>query len=180
MLPVPMRKLFVTALLCLACLPFMAKAGTAEAFFDTSLGDFAAELKTARQQGKLGVLLMFETEACPFCRRMREQVLNQENVQQLFRKHFNIFAVDLIGSVEVTDFAGHEQTEKAFGRSLRVRGTPTFLFVAPDGKEMARYTGATRDVAEFVALGRYVTEGHYLKMPFEQYYPEGRPARKAQ
>lgn len=178
--PIAMRKWFAIIALCLFCVPFAVRAASAEAFFDSTLGDFSAELKTARQQGKQGVLLMFETEACPFCRRMREQVLSREEVQRYFRRHFNIFAVDLIGSVEVADFTGREMTEKAFGRSLRVRGTPTFLFVSPEGKELARYTGATRDVAEFMALGRYVAEGHYAKMPFEQYHAEGRPERKSQ
>lgn len=177
---IALRQLLASVVFCLLCMPWLAGAATAEAFFDTSLGDFAVELKTAQQQGKLGVLVMFETEACPFCRRMREQVLNQAEVQGYYRKHFNIFAVDLNGSIEVTDFTGKEMTEKAFGRSWRVRGTPTFLFVSPEGKELARYTGATRDIAEFMALGRYVAEGHYLKLPFEQYYPDGRPARKLQ
>lgn len=156
----------------------VAQAATADAFFDTSLGDYAAELKTAKQQGKLGVLLVFEAEGCPFCHRMREQVLNQPAVQQFFRGRFSIFSVDTLGSVTVTDLVGQELTEKAFARSLKIRGTPTFLFIAADGREMARYTGATRDVEEFLALGRYVTEGHWQKTTFEQFYPDGRAARR--
>lgn len=175
----PIRKIFLLALLCLVCIPPMARAAGAEAFFDITLGDFSAELKTAQQQGKSGVLLVFEAEACPYCRRMRELVLSQAPVQQFFRSHFNIFAVDFLGSVTVTDFTGKEVAEKVFARAQRVRGTPTFLFVAVDGREMARYTGATRDSAEFMALGRYVAEGHYAKMNFEQYYPGNRPTRRA-
>jgi thioredoxin-related protein len=147
----------------------VAQAATGDAFFDTSLGDFAAELKTAQQQGKMGVLLVFEAEGCPFCHRMREQVLSQSSVQQFYRRHFNIFTVDILGSVTVTDFAGKEVAEKVFARAHRVRGTPTFLFIATDGKEMARYSGVTRDVAEFMALGRYVAEGHFQRMSLEQY-----------
>lgn len=155
-----------------------AAAATADTFFDVSLGDYAAELKTAKQQGKLGLLLVFEAEGCPFCHRMREQVLSQPGVQQFFRGRFNIFSVDTLGSVMVTDLTGHELTEKAFARSLKVRGTPTFVFVASDGREMARYTGATRDAGEFLAFGRFVVEGHWQKSTFEQFYPEGRAARK--
>lgn len=167
-----MRKIVLSSWLWLMCLPFMANsalASTAEAFFDTSLGDFAAELKTVREQRKAGVMLMFEAEGCPYCRRMREQVLSQPAVQQYFRGHFNIFSVDIVGSVSIADFAGKEVTEKAFARAQRVRGTPTFLFVSPDGKEMARFTGATRGVDEFMALGRFVVEGHWQKMSFEQF-----------
>jgi thioredoxin-related protein len=154
------------------------RAAPADAFFDASLGDFAAELKTARQQGKAGVLLVFEAESCPFCHRMREQVLSQPAVQQFYRRHFNIFPVDFLGSVAITDFAGKEHTEKEFARNLRVRGTPTFLFVSLDGKELARFSGVTRDVDEFMALGRYVAEGHHAHMSFEQFKSDGRVPRK--
>jgi len=167
-----MRKIIQSAWIWLFCLPLLATAvlaAPADAFFDASLGDFAAELKTAQQHGKTGVLLMVETEGCPYCRRMREQVLSQAAVQKYFRAHFSIFSVDMLGSVTVTDFAGKEVTEKVFARTLRIRGTPTFLFVAADGKEMARYTGATRGVDEFMALGHYVVDGHWQKMSFEQF-----------
>jgi thioredoxin-related protein len=167
-----MRKIVQSAWFWLFCLPLLAAnalAASGDAFFDTSLGDFAAEIRTAQAKGKAGVLLMIEAEGCPYCRRMREKVLSQPAVQQYFRAHFNSFSVDFMGSVPVTDFTGKEVTEKNFARSQRVRGTPTFLFVGPDGKEMARYTGATRDADEFMALGRFVVDGHWQKMTFEQF-----------
>lgn len=174
-----LRKLSIWIWIGLVGISGTAVAAGADAFFDTSLGDFSAEMKEARQQGKLGVLLVFEAEGCPYCRRMREQVLNQAPVQAFYRRHFNIFAVDILGSVNVTDFAGKELAEKAFARAQRVRGTPTFLFVGLDGQELARYTGATRDADEFLALGRYVAEGHHARTSFEQYYPAAHPARRA-
>lgn len=74
----------------------------------------------------------------------------------------------------LSDFAGQEMTEKAFARAHKVRGTPTFLFIGVDGREMARYTGAARDVEEFMALDRFVIDGHYRKTGFEQFYPDRR------
>lgn len=153
-----------------------AHAASGDAFFETSLGDYAAELKTARQQGKMGVLLVFEAEGCPFCHRMREQVLSRPEVQDFFRRHFTAFSVDILGSVAVGGFDGKELTEKAFARILKIRATPTFVFIGVDGREIARYMGATRDAAEFMALGRYVSEGHWQKTSFAEYYPDGRAA----
>jgi thioredoxin-related protein len=147
----------------------LAHAAPGDAFFDTTLGDYKAELKAAQQQGKQGILLVLEAEGCPFCKRMREQVLSRHEVQQYFRRHFSVFSVDINGSVTVTDFDGKEQTEKAFVRGLKFKGTPSFHFFATDGREMARYTGATRDPATFMALGRYVAEGHWQKSSFEQF-----------
>lgn len=168
-----MRNLFRFLLIWLVATTAV-QAAPGDAFFETSLGDYAAELKAARQQGKLGILLVFEAEGCPFCHRMRERVLSHPEVQGFFRQHFTAYSVDILGSVAVSDFGGNEMTEKAFARALKIRATPTFLFVGVDSREIARYTGATRDADEFMALGRYVTEGHWQKMSFAEFYPDGR------
>lgn len=148
-----------------------AHAAPGDAFFDPSLGDYAAELRTAQQQGKQGILLVLEAEGCPFCKRMREQVLNGPQVQQYYRRHFAIFSIDINGSVTVTGHDGTEQTEKAFARTLKFKGTPSFHFIAIDGKEVARHTGATRDAETFMALGRFVVEGHWRTTRFETFHP---------
>jgi len=163
-----MRFLFRFLTLWLATLT-LTYAAPGDAFFDTTLGDYAAELKAAQQQGKQGILLVLEAEGCPFCKRMREQVLSRPEVQQYFRRHFSVFSVDINGSVTVTGIDGKEQTEKAFVRSLKFKGTPSFHFFAPDGREIARHTGASRDPETFMELGRYVAEGHWEKSSFDQF-----------
>lgn len=168
-----MQALFRFLILTLVLLT-QAQAAPGDAFFETSLGDYAMELKTAQQQAKQGILLVVEAEGCPFCKRMREQVLNRPGVQQYFHRHFNAFSLDMNGSVTVTGPDGKEQTEKALVRALKVRGTPSFLFFATDGREMARYSGATRDAETFLALGRFVVEGHWKSSSFDQFHPKSR------
>ena len=147
----------------------------AQGFFDSTFGDFAEELKTAKSSGKKGVLLMFEMDECPFCHRMKSTVLNQPEVRDYFRQHFLIFPIDIEGDVEITDFTGKSMTQKDFAlKSYRVRATPVFAFFDLDGKLMTKYIGATGDVAEFMLLGNYVVEGHYKDTTFSQYKREQR------
>jgi thioredoxin-related protein len=147
-------------------------------FFDQTFGDFQEELATARDAGKQGILIMFQMDECPFCHRMKERVLNQSQVQDFFKEHFAIFSVDIEGDVQVSDFQGNATTEKDFAfRQFKVRATPVFAFIDLDGKQIARYTGATRDVAEFMLLGRYVVEGHYKQQSFTRYKRDQRSAR---
>ena len=61
-----------------------------EFFFDQGLGNFNEELEIARDEGKKGVLIMFEMDECPFCHRMKNRVLNQIAVQDYFKDHFLI------------------------------------------------------------------------------------------
>ena len=139
-------------------------------FFNQTFGDFSEELETARAEGKTGILLMFEMDECPFCHRMKTTVLNQPEVQEYFREHFLLFPVDIEGDIEVVDFSGQRLPEKEFAlEQFRVRATPVFAFFDLDGNLVARYTGATRDTAEFMLLGQYVVEGAYHDTTFTKY-----------
>lgn len=138
-------------------------------FFDQKLGDFKAELETAKKDGKKGVLLMFEQEDCPWCHRMKETILNQSEVQDYFKQHFLIYPVDIKNEIALVDFKGKDTTEKAFSAEHRVRATPVFLFFGLDGNPMYRFTGVAKDSKEFLLLGRYVVEGIYKTQPFNVY-----------
>ncbi|WP_456412572.1 thioredoxin family protein [Thiolapillus sp.] len=144
-------------------------------FFDQTFGDFTEELQTAREQGKKGILIMFEMEECPFCHRMKTTVLNQPEVQDYYKKHFLIFSVDIEGGIEITDFKGRPTTMKDFAfKQLRVRATPVFQFFDLQGEPIkgGRYTGATKDSEEFMLLGKYIVEQEYLNTSFTRYKRE--------
>ena len=143
-----------------------------EGFFDQTFGDFHEELANAREQGKKGVLIMFEMDECPFCHRMKTTVLNRSDVQAYYGENFLVFSVDIEGDVEITDFHGNPTTMKDFAfKQNRVRATPVFQFYDLDGKPVpgGRYTGATRDAAEFLLLGQYVADGHNRDGSFTKY-----------
>ncbi len=142
-------------------------------FFDSTFGDFSEELSRAREEGKKGVLIMFEMDECPFCHRMKTTVLNQPEIQDFYRANFLIFPQDIEGDVEVTDFSGKHTTQKAMAlEDYRVRATPVFAFFDLDGKLVARYTGATKDAEEFRLLGQFVAEGAYTATNFPTYKRE--------
>ncbi|MEB8430769.1 thioredoxin family protein [Cocleimonas sp. KMM 6892] len=141
-------------------------------FFDESLGDMQEEKEIATEEGKKGILLMFEMDECPFCARMKKTVLNRGKVQDYYRKHFRIITVDIEGDLELTDFAGKDTTQKVFSlEQFRVRATPVFQFLDLEGKPIknGRLTGASKDADEFMMLGKYIVEGANEEMPFIRY-----------
>ena len=164
-----MRQLFIAFLLLLAGPAWAETRDPANHFFQPKFGNFQAELDVAKQQGKKGVFLFFEMDDCPFCERMKTTILNQSDVQDAFRAQFLLYSIDVNGDTEMTDFQGKDTTEKAFAFAHRVRATPTLLFFGLDGKLLARHTGPTKDKAEFLLLGKYVTEGAYTTQPFTKY-----------
>jgi len=168
------RRVLLPFLAALALLALRCNAAESQdpsqAFFDQTFGDFAEELRNAREQGKQGILLMFEMDECPFCHRMKTTVLNRPEVQAYYKKHFLIFPVDIEGDLEIVDFGGQRMSQKAFAlKGNRVRATPVFAFFDLNGHLTERYTGATRDAQEFMWLGEYVADGHYKEGPFDAY-----------
>jgi thioredoxin-related protein len=166
---------YLTGLLCGLILMSTVMAEVrdpGEYFFDQSFGDFSEELSNAREQGKEGILIMFEMDECPFCHRMKTTILNQSEVQDYFKQHFLIFSVDIEGDVEIADFQGQVMPMKDFAfKQYRVRATPVFQFFDLQGKPIkrARFTGATNDTGEFMLLGRYVVDEAYKENSFTRY-----------
>ncbi|MDX1811894.1 MAG: thioredoxin fold domain-containing protein [Gammaproteobacteria bacterium] len=139
-------------------------------FFNETWGDFSEELDNAKAANKKAILIFFEMDECPFCHWMKENVLNQPAVQTYFRQYFLNFPVDIEGDLEVKDFSGAEMTQKYFATKInRVRATPVFGVFDLEGKPIARFTGRTANVEEFMWFGEYVVEGHYKEMSFVKY-----------
>ena len=179
-----MRRLLTLVLLLITASLATAAEGPRDPyrhFFQDTFGDFTEELQLARDEGKQGVLIFFEMDECPFCHRMKQYVLNQPEVQQYYRDHFRIFAVDIEGDIEITDFNGNLTTQKDFAfKQNQVRATPVFAFFDLEGNRIARYTGATSGVDEFMWLGEYVAEGHYDDTSFVRYKRDKRQEARTQ
>ncbi len=139
-------------------------------FFKTVFNDLSEEVMTAADEGKAGVLVVFETDNCPWCERMHETVLNQASVQDYFRSHFRIIKLNTDGNATVIGFDGVEASETEFAlKHNRIRATPTFLFSTTRASWMTRFTGTTRDPQEFLWLGEFVVDAHFKTERFSSY-----------
>ena len=163
-----MRRLAGALLLALALVPAGAAEGW-EKFFELSFGDLRAEAAEAYKAGLRGLVVMYHFEECPYCARMKREVLSRADVQSAFRRQFRAIAVDTRGSQEVTGFDGRALPEREFARAAGVRATPTFQFYAPDGTLLYTQRGALYDPAEFILLGDYVASGAHRSASFAEY-----------
>ena len=163
------RILFLHALLvALAIAPAQAAEGW-DKFFELSFGDLRAEAADARKEGKLGLVVMYHFDDCPYCAQMKREILARPEVQSYYAKHFRAIAVDTRGAQDVTDFAGKVLPEKDFARAAGIHATPSFQFFAADGTLLATHAGAIYDPAEFLLLGEYVASGAYRNASFATY-----------
>lgn len=140
-------------------------------FFQPGFRDLPEELDTARREGKLGLAIMFEAEDCPPCKRMKRDILSQAKVQDYYRRHFRVISIDFNGDQEVVDPAGKTWSEKRYAgkEGVNIRGTPSFLFLDLQGREMARNYGEIRSVDTFMKLGAYIVGGAWRERDFRTY-----------
>jgi thioredoxin-related protein len=143
-----------------------------EFFFTQSFGDLPEELAEAREAGKLGLLLFFEQEGCPYCERMLKTILNQPSVQDWYRERFVSISVDVNGDVELRDVDGITLPSKVFAQHRRVKTTPTISFIDLSGAEVYRRVTMVSGPGEFMMMGRYIAEGRYTDTAWRDYATE--------
>ena len=169
--------LLVPSLYVSAAVTDTSNRNALEYFFHQSFNNLSEELELAREENKTGIFVMFNDPDCPWCAKMKATVLNRITVQDFYRKHFRVIHIDTRGDTVLTDFQGNEMPEKDFSLKVnRVRATPVFIFFGLDGKKILRYTGATRNLDEFMWLGEFVTTGAYKTTKFSKYKRKRRSA----
>lgn len=144
-------------------------------FFEQTFGELnlREELAQAKGGGKRGLLVMFDDPECPWCHKMKATVFNQVRVQDAVRQHFRVLHVNTRGGEAVIDASGQQMLEKDFAEKVhRVRATPVFVFLGLDGQVLTRFTGATRDIDEFLWLAEYAASGEHARRPFAAYKRE--------
>lgn len=138
-------------------------------FFTQSFGDLPEELQTAREDGKHGLLLFYESEGCPYCAAMMKNVLSQTRVQDWYSERFLNIAIDIHGDIEITDFDAISLPEKVFAEHRRVTMTPTLSFIDLDGNETYRHLGMVKTADEFLMMGKFIADKQYIHMTFKDY-----------
>jgi thioredoxin-related protein len=169
----PLRRLALVALVLAPALAtaqaYGPKRDPMRRFFTPSLGDLKAEAADARAAGKQAVFVMYVRDDCPYCERMKRDVLSLEAVQEYYRSTFAVLAVDVKGAVPIVDFAGRSTTEKGFAAAQGVKFTPVIVFYDFEGRPLAQHKGEIRDPGEFLLLGRFVASGAYRTHSFAEY-----------
>jgi len=141
---------------------------TSEDFFDISSEDLQEDLADAKDDGKKGVMIFFGMASCPFCHKMKEKVLNQDEVIEFYKKNFFVIELDIDASMEMTDFQGEDTTQKEFAKSHRVRATPVIAFFDLEGKKVFKRTGYS-NLKDFKLMGKYVVDETYKTQNFIKY-----------
>lgn len=144
--------------------PKVAVAYTLPEWFKPSFLDFPQDVAEARKQGKQ-VMVFFHLDDCPYCAHMLKDNFTSGENHDFIRKHFEVIAVNVRGSLETRWVNGETYTERGLTVHLGIRGTPTLVFLDPDGKNVLQLAGYREPRALRAAL-EYVQNQRYRSGPF--------------
>lgn len=137
------------------------------AWFKPSFLDFRQDVAEARKQGKQ-VMVFLHLDECPYCARMLEENFVRGGNRAFMQKHFDVVAVNVRGSLDVKWTDGAPYTERALARHLGTFGTPTLVFLDPEGNKALQLSGY-RDPRALRNALEYVQSRSYRTQPFTAY-----------
>ncbi|MEJ2455590.1 MAG: thioredoxin fold domain-containing protein [Candidatus Thiodiazotropha sp.] len=155
-------------------LPGMAGGDPSASLFECPVGDLQRMLEKVAPTGRDGLMLLFETADCPYCRRMRGGVLADADLIAHYRRHFLAAELDLESEASLTGLDGGVTNARVLAQRLGVARTPTLIFFDAAGGERYRHSGLIADPRQFRALADYVSGGHQEQMGFREYLKTSR------
>lgn len=128
----------LTAALLAGALP--AQAAEMPEWFAETLFDVREEAAEAAKQGKQ-LMLYFWLTNCPYCERMTKETFSDPGVVARLKRGFVPVGVNIRGDRDIVWTDGAALSEKEITRRLKLRGTPTIVFLDAKGEIALRLVG---------------------------------------
>lgn len=84
------------------------------------------------------IVVFISREACPYCRTLRNSILEPMIAANRFDRRAMLVEVNLDHTGAITDFDGGRTTAREFGEAYQAQITPTLLFLDSDGFEISK------------------------------------------
>ena len=109
-------------------------------WFKQSFLDFKDDVEDARQAGR-HIMVFMDLNGCPYCARMLDENFHNGDNLPYIREHFDVISVNVRGDRDVGWIDGKTYSEQALALKLKVVGTPTLVFIDPDGNKVLQLNG---------------------------------------
>ena len=130
-------------------------------WFKESFLDIAEDVNEAADSGK-HVILFMHLNGCPYCYKMTEENFKNAPYTDFIKENFDVIAINIKGDREIAFDAETTVSEKELASLLKVRYTPTVVFLNQENKPVARANGyrsvpAFKQILDFVQSKSYET-----------------------
>lgn len=101
--------------------------------------EFAGAQAQARELNRPMLLLLTGSDWCPFCQKLKREVLDTREFKDFARRHLVLVYADIPRYAELPHRLVKQN--RALAERFNVRGYPTAVILAPDGRELGRIGG---------------------------------------
>lgn len=150
-------------------------ASTHPEWFKESFLDIAEDVSQATEAGK-HVILFLHLNDCPYCHRMVEENFKHAPYTEFIKQNFDVIQINIKGDREIAFDAETNVSEKELAALLKVRYTPTVIFLDSNNKPVLRLNGY-RSVRDFGYALEFVQQKAYLETTLSRFI-ERRPPEK--
>ncbi|MCK5664135.1 MAG: thioredoxin fold domain-containing protein [Thiotrichaceae bacterium] len=173
-------KLYLPAVLLIILSAFISQTVIAEtgkvtggidfetpSWFKDSFLEIAEDVAEASESGK-HVLMFFHLNGCPYCNKMINHNFQQEPLKSQIQVNFDSIEINIKGDREIAMSDDLTTTESILANYLKVKYTPTILFLDDNNKTVLRLNGYRSPEALKQALD-FVQHKAYEKSSFSEY-----------
>ncbi len=121
--------------------------------------DNLAETGLLSRQQDIPVIVFVSRDACPYCRTLRDKILEPMLAAGKFDHRAILVEISLDRGESLTGFKNTQMTAKDFAESYRAEITPTLLFLDSNGREISRRR---------VGISNLELYGHYLQESIDE------------
>jgi thioredoxin-related protein len=151
--------------LILLILPFGAVLADPPSGYDYV--DFNTGLARAKADGK-PIFLYFGRYGCAWCDHVNQKTFSDPDLKRLYSENYVLVYVDAEGSKRLRLPSGERVTEAELGTRLGAFATPLFVYMSPEGKQLAKIPGF-KTVADFKDYDAYVRGGHHERQTLMEF-----------
>ena len=144
-----------------------AKTATHPDWFKNSFLDLEEDIADAGSKNKR-LVVYFWQPGCPYCNQLWEDNFSNMEIEEHFRKNFEIVALNMWGDREVVSVGGNDYSEKSFAEALGIKYTPTLLFFDENKKVVHQLNGYVPPRDFQIALD-YVSGKHEKSTSFGEF-----------
>ena len=110
-------------------------------FIDNTFKDLSDDLQTAISDGKKGLMVMFTTKGCSYCKMFLKVSLGNPDIARLVQRNFDSVGMEIFDDAEMTHPDGTPTRVKHFAVNEGAAIAPTLLFYGPNGKRFLKLVG---------------------------------------
>jgi thioredoxin-related protein len=128
---------------------------------------FDAGLRLAQQQNR-PIFIYFGRFGCGWCDKTNKEAFSDPALRKLYTQNYVLVYVDSESGKRLRLPSGERITEADLGVRYKAFATPLFLFMLPDGTEIARIPGV-KTTQDFLDYDRFMSAGYYKTQTLMQF-----------